>query len=105
MLPARTLERAIMAPIGRATVRSAHRQPVLQAALGPQRIEPARDLERRALAYIAIETLTVIADVLDDAVGPIVGQSERLPELAFNAKQPPHFRIGRFELLVDVALG
>src|SRR6185312_11227527 len=69
------------------------------------RIEPARDLERRALPDIALKTLAVIADVLDDAVGPIVGQPNRLAELALDAEEPPHLGIGRFELLVDIAFG
>ena len=64
---------------------SADRQAVLQAALGPQRIEPARNLQRRALTDVTLEAFAVIADRLDDVVGPIVAQPERLAELALDA--------------------
>src|SRR5690242_14054632 len=62
-------------------------QPVLQPALSPQRVQTARNFQRRALADIAFEDFTVIADGLDDPVSPIVGQPERLSELAFDAEQ------------------
>src|SRR5215813_11377195 len=47
---------------------SADRRGVLQAALGPQHVEAARDLERRALTDVALEDLAVVADMLDDAI-------------------------------------
>ena len=50
--------------------RSADRRRVLEAALRPQRVEAAGDLERRARADIALEDLAVIADRLDDVVRP-----------------------------------
>src|ERR1700720_2979486 len=75
-------------------VTSANGQTVLQAALGPQRIEPARDLQRRALADIALKAFAVIALGLDDAIGPVVGQAEPFTELAFEAEQAADFRIG-----------
>src|SRR5687768_10658175 len=40
---------------------SADRRGVLQAALGPQRVQPAVELQRRVLADIALEHLAVIA--------------------------------------------
>src|SRR6202171_1277180 len=85
-----------------ATYPSANGQTVLQAALGPQRVEPARDLQRRALADIALKNFAVIADGLDDAIGPVVGQPEPFTELAFETEQAADFRIGRVLLIVDV---
>src|SRR5580700_2168042 len=85
-----------------ATQPSANGQAVLQAALGPQRVEAARDLQRRALADIALKAFAVIALGLDDAIGPVVGQPERFTELAFEAEEAADFRIGRVLLVVDV---
>src|SRR6202789_3265115 len=45
-----------------------NRRRVLQAALVPQSVQPALDLERRAFADIALEGFAVIADRLDDPV-------------------------------------
>src|SRR6202035_461366 len=87
---------------GQATVPSANGQAVLQAALGPQRVEAARDLQRRALADIALKNFAVIADRLDDAIGPVVGQPHAFAELTFEAEQAADFRIGRVLLIVDV---
>src|SRR3984957_12541292 len=87
-----------------ATQPSANRQAVLQAALGPQRVESARDLQRRTLTDIALKNFAVIADVLDDAIGPVVGQPHCFTELAFEAEQAADFRIGRALLVVDVVL-
>jgi len=56
----------------------ADRRSVLQAALGPQRILAAGDLERRALADIALEHLAVVTDLLDDRVDPLLVDAERL---------------------------
>src|SRR5665213_1077890 len=41
---------------------------VLQATLGPQRIQPPRDLERAVHADVALEALAVVTDLLDDVV-------------------------------------
>src|SRR5208282_312945 len=81
---------------GHTTAGSANRRPVLQTALRPQCVEAAHDLQRRALADVALETFAVIADVLDDAVRPIVGEAERFTILALAAEQPPRFRIAGF---------
>ena len=51
----------------------ANRRSVLQTALGPQRVQPAHDFQRRALADIAFEAFAVIANMLDYAIRPIVG--------------------------------
>ena len=49
---------------------------VLQAALGPQRVDAARDLQRAAGADVALEDFAVVADRLDDVDDPVVGQAE-----------------------------
>src|SRR5580658_4923205 len=77
---------------------SAYRKPVLQAALGPQRVEAARYLERRTLADIALESVAVIADSLDDAISPIVAEPERRAKLALDTEKPADFRIGGLQL-------
>src|SRR5579885_2933135 len=84
---------------------SADRYAVLQAALGPQRVEPARDLQRRALADIALKAFAVIADRFDDAHGPIVGKPHAGAEFAFDAEQAADIRIVRLHHVVDILLG
>src|SRR5215469_5912708 len=74
----------------RQPVELTHRQPVLQTAFSPQPVEAARNLQWRALTDVPLEDFAVIADRLDDAVRPIIGQAERLPELALDAEQTPH---------------
>src|SRR5215469_14638876 len=84
---------------------SAHGKPVLQTTLGPQGVQSARNLQWRALSDIALEDFAVIADRLYDPVRPIIGETERLPELALNTEQTAHIgRVG-FQHLVDVLLG
>src|ERR1043166_67220 len=68
----------------------ADRRGVLQAALVPQAVHAARDLERRALPDVLLEHLAVIPDVLDDAVGPVLGKTELLAVIAFGAEQALH---------------
>src|SRR5258708_748311 len=57
---------------------SADGRGVLQPALGPQLVEPAIDLERRAHTDIAVESFAVIPDQLDDVVDPLLVDPERL---------------------------
>src|SRR5215203_6755810 len=80
------------------------RDAVLQAALRPERINAALDLQRRALADVALENLAVVADVLDDAHGPIVRQTDRLSELALGSDEALDLGIIRLRLLVVVRL-
>src|SRR5262249_16659324 len=82
--------------------KSADRRCVLHASLGPERIEAASDLERRALPDIALEYFAIVADQLDDAIDPILGQSELLAEISFRAEHPLYFRIIGFHLLIKV---
>src|SRR4029077_8215351 len=84
--------------------RLAHRRRELQPALVPQRVQPARDLHREALPDVALERFAVIADVLDDAIGPVVGEAERLAVLALAAEEALDVGVVRFLLVVDVAL-
>src|SRR5262245_40394657 len=84
---------------------SPDRRRVLQAALGPQRVGAARDLQRRALADVAVEYLRVVSDVLDRAVGPVLGQAELLAVIPLGAEEALHVGIGGLHLLVDVLLG
>src|SRR5262245_59834252 len=66
---------------------SPDRRRVLNAALGPQPVDAAADAEARAGPDIAVEALTVIADMLDDAHRPILGQPELLAEIALGPDQ------------------
>src|SRR3954452_18108479 len=84
---------------------SADRRRVLEATFGPQRVEAARDLQRRALPDVLLEDLAVISDMLDDPVAPVLGQPELLAVIAFGPEQALHIRIGGFHLLVDIRLG
>src|SRR5262249_57511038 len=84
---------------------SAHGKSVLQTTLGPQGVQAARNLQWRALPDVPLKDFAVIADSLDDAVRPIIGETERLTELALNTEQTTHIgRVG-FEHRVDVFLG
>src|SRR5450755_1425332 len=87
-----------------AATESADRRRVLNAPLGPQRIEAARDLERGPRADIAVEHVAVISHQLDDAQGPILGEPETLTEIIFDAEQTPDLGIVRLHLLVDIRL-
>src|SRR6516164_1312553 len=75
---------------------------VLQAALGPQLIAAARQLERRVRADIAVVDLAIIADLLDDVDDPVIADAEALAELTFDAEHALHLRIRRFHHLVDI---
>jgi FAD binding domain len=48
---------------------------VHEAALAPERVDAALDLERRAHADIALEAVAIVPDLLHDLVGEVVGQS------------------------------
>src|SRR6267142_6822392 len=55
---------------------STNRRRVLDTPLGPQPVETAADAELRAWPDVAIEALAVVADLLDDAHHPVLGQAE-----------------------------
>src|SRR5215475_11227691 len=65
------------APPERRAPALADRRGVLQAALGPQPVEPSLDLERRAHAEVALEALAVVPDLLDDVVDPLFVDPQR----------------------------
>src|SRR6185295_7378677 len=79
---------------------------ILQPALAPEFVEAASEPERRLLADVAFEALAVIADLLDDVVGPVLREPSHLTHLVFDAEHAPDFRILGFPLhVVDVGLG
>src|ERR1700743_1213759 len=74
-----------------------------QAALGPELVAAALQLERRAHADGALVALAVVPDLLDDVVGPVVGEAHHLAELALDAEQAANVAVLRLGLhLVDV---
>src|SRR6516165_9622848 len=80
---------------------SSDRRRVLDAALGPEPVDAAADAELRACSHIALEYFAVIADLLDDAHHPVLGQTELLAEIALDAQQAPDLGLIRFECFVD----
>src|SRR5258708_30665182 len=86
-------------------MRSADRRGVLQSALLPECIQATLDFERRVLAHVALEGFAVIADQLDDVVGPIVLEPEGLAEITFAAQQALDFRLVGTLHLIDVLRG
>lgn len=76
----------------------------MQAALGPKRVLATLDLQRRAGANVTVEDFAVVADLLDDVVGPVVRHAEIGTDLGafFSAKQTLDIRVGAVLLLVDV---
>src|SRR3954468_2709985 len=77
----------------------------LNPARAPPRIQPARDLELRSFADVALVDLAIIADMADDAGGPVLGQAEVFAVGALGADQAHHVRFLRLERLVDVLRG
>src|SRR5260221_14758982 len=84
---------------------SANGHRVHQPALGPQIVETALELERRILADIAVEDLAVIADQLDDVVGPFLVETDRLAHARRHAEDALDVGIVGLELLVDILRG
>src|SRR6266508_6180335 len=79
-----------------------NRRRVLQPALGPQRVLAAGDLERRALADIALEALAVVTNLLDDVVDPLLVDAERLAHARRRAEDTLDRRVLALQHLVDV---
>src|SRR5262249_14829014 len=77
------------------------RRRVLDAALGPEPIDAAADAELRPRSHIALEDFAIVADLLDDAHHPVLGQTELLAEIALDAQQAPDLGLIRFERFVD----
>src|SRR5438270_3407179 len=75
-----------------AALASPDRRRVLNATLGPQPVDAAADAKPRAGADIALEDFTIVADMLDDAHHPVLGQPELLAEIALSPDQPLDLR-------------
>src|ERR1700759_4499284 len=89
----------------RRRLRSLERNGVLQAALGPERVQTTLQLERARLADIAFEDFAVIAGRLERGLHPLVVEAKPRAEIAGHAEQALHGRRGRFRHLVDIGLG
>src|SRR4029453_6381 len=81
---------------------SANGRRVLQAALGPQRVLAALDLEGAAHADVAVEALAVVTDLLDDVVDPLLVDAERLAHAGRDAEDTLDRGILALQHLVDV---
>src|SRR6476659_8523961 len=88
-----------------APITSAQRRGVHQAALGPEVVDAARQRHRRLRPEVALEAFAVIADLLDDPVGPCGIQAEELAGVFGDAEEALDARVlvARL-LLVDVGL-
>src|SRR6185295_15740240 len=86
-------------------LRSADGRGVLQASLGPLIVQATLDLEAGAGADVAVERLAIVADLFDDAIGPVVVEAEALAVVAFLAEQALDVGVGGARHLIDVALG
>src|SRR6185312_11031237 len=80
----------------------ADRRRVLQAALRPQLVQTAVDLERAAGADVLVEALAVVTDLLDDVVDPLLVDAERLAHAGRDAKDALDRRVVALQHLVDV---
>src|SRR5262249_52038111 len=105
MKPAARTCRTITLAFAQATTSSLERRGVEEAALGPQLVLAARELQCRAHADRALVGLAVVPDLFDHLVHPVIRQAEQLAEIAFDAEQAPHLGVGRLRLhLVEVLL-
>src|ERR1700759_1869839 len=89
----------------RRRLRSLDRNGVLQAALGPERVQTTLQLERARLADVSFEDFAVIAGRLERGLHPLVVEAEPRTEIAGNAEQALDSGRGRFRHLVDIGLG
>src|SRR5262245_27426844 len=83
---------------------SADRRRVLDSALVPEVVQAARNVELGAGADIAVERFTVVADMLDDAHHPVLGEAELFAEVAVAAEHALEVRLVGLGHLVDVLL-
>src|ERR1700692_3439810 len=77
------------------------RRRILDAALGPEPVEAAADAELRPGPHVAIEHFAVIADLLDDAHDPVLGQAELLAVGALGPQHPLDLRLRRLHGFID----
>src|SRR5213078_4549723 len=86
-------------------LRSSHRRCVDEAALAPQVVGAARQLQYRLRADVALEDLAIVADRLDRAIRPILVETEQLAGVFRRAEDALHDRVLAVRLLlVDVGL-
>ena len=67
-------------------------------------VEPARQLQVGLRAERALEDLAVVADVLDDLIGPVARQPQCLTEIGLQAEEAADARLRRGALRIDVGL-
>src|ERR1700738_5684140 len=65
-----------------------YRRRVLNPAGAPELVEAARNFQLRFRSDIAVVDFAVIADVADDAHGPVLGQPKLMAVIAFGADHP-----------------
>src|SRR5215831_2111175 len=66
---------------------SADGRRILDAAIGPKVVDPARNAQLGSGSDIALEHLVIVANELDDARRPILGQADLLAVISFGADQ------------------
>src|SRR5690349_2851184 len=84
---------------------SAERDRVQEPPARPQVVRPALEFQRAVLAYVTVEAVSVVSDLLDDVVDELVVDPEAVAEIAGDAEQALHLRIVRLQHLVDIRLG
>src|SRR3978361_707412 len=84
---------------------SPDRRCVLYAAGVPELVQATWNLQLGFGADIALVDFAVIADMADDARGPVLGETELLAVIAFGADQPHHVGLLRLQRLVAVLGG
>src|SRR3546814_8647871 len=89
----------------RGSIRSAQRDGVHQAAAGPEIVETAVELDWAVTADIALKAFAVIADLLDQRIGPFLLEPECLAVARRGADEALDHRIFAFQHLVDILLG
>src|SRR4029077_18072167 len=67
---------------------------VLNAALGPERIQSARDAEPGLGSNVSFIDLSVIADRADGARGPVFPKAQLLAKFTFGPGRAPYFGCG-----------
>src|SRR5690606_32344749 len=97
--------RGPVGPHGVHGIRSADRKRVHQAAFCPECVEAALDLQGAALPDIAFEAFAVVADLLDDVVGPGFVEADIGSSSGRHAQKATHIRAVALTHLVDVRRG
>src|SRR5512132_4588094 len=64
---------------------------------------PSGRIRLRSGAHVAIEALAIVADLLDDGVGPVLPEPERGAHARGDAEQAPNVRILAGQHGVDIA--